>query len=76
MLQDMRHLIIIDMREVAAFEESHIRRSINANLENFKDQILGAMLLTKDDRYRSHYPADDLKRVLFILPLEDSNRIS
>ena len=74
MLQDMRHLIILDMRDPEAFEESHIRRSLNVTLENYKDQLLGAMLARNDERYRSHYAGDDLMRVLLILPSEDCNR--
>lgn len=37
MLQDMRHLVILDLRESADFAESHIRRSINVTVETFKD---------------------------------------
>ena len=37
MLQDMRHLVILDMREPADFVESHIRRSISVTVETFKD---------------------------------------
>ena len=37
MLQDMRHLVILDLREEEPFAESHIRRSINVTIETFKD---------------------------------------
>ena len=30
----------------------------------------------KDERFRSHYQADDLKRVLVVLPPEHANRLA
>ena len=47
-------------------------------VETFKDQLVAAMLSQsgKDERFRSHYPADDLKRVLVVLPPENANRLA
>ena len=64
----MRHLIILDMRDADAFATSNIRRSINVTIDTFESQLIAAMLAHKSDRFMSHYPSDDLKRVLFVLP--------
>jgi len=37
MLQDMRHLIILDLREQEAYDASHIRKAINCTAEQFRD---------------------------------------
>ena len=77
MLQDMRHLVILDLREEAEFAESHIRKSINVTVDTWKDQLIAAMLQYNDARFRSNYREDDLKRVLFVLPdNSESNRLS
>lgn len=44
MLQDMRHLVILDMRSAAEFAESHIRKSINVTVDSVKDQLVASML--------------------------------
>lgn len=75
MLQDMRHLVILDLRESEAFDESHIRFSINCSTENFQDQAMGAMLATRDTRFRSHYANDDLTRVLYIFPADRAKEL-
>ena len=36
MLQDMRHLIILDFRNPEDFKESHIRKSLSVNEENYQ----------------------------------------
>ena len=73
-LQDMRHVIILDLREEVDFNQSHIRKSIRVTLENYKDEIMTAML-TKDkekqQQFKSQYENDDLRRVVFIIPSEN-----
>lgn len=46
MLQDMRHLIILDLRTPSDFSTSHIRMSLNVTVDTFKDQLTAAMLMS------------------------------
>ena len=46
-LQDMRHVVLLDFREEVDFNQSHIRKSIRVTLEDYKDVLMTAML-TKD----------------------------
>ena len=46
-LQDMRHVVLLDFREEVDFNQSHIRKSIRVTLESYKDELMTAML-TKD----------------------------
>eukprot|EP00347_Sterkiella_histriomuscorum_P023666 403333809 len=70
MLQDLRHILILDFRSPEEFEEANIRRSINVNLENYQHALMG-LFATKPQDHASHYISDDLKRVLFVLPKDD-----
>ena len=72
MLQDMRHLIILDFRSESMYSELHLRKSLNVSLENYKDQLVASMVVLGDERFRSHYQGDDLRRVLYVLPENDS----
>ncbi len=45
-LQDMRHVIILDFRDDVDFRQSHIRKSIRVTLETYKDEIMQAMFST------------------------------
>ena len=66
----MRHLIIIDLRSEESFNASHIRKAIRVEptATNIRDQLAGALLSNRDERFRSHYSNDDLTRALFVLP--------
>jgi len=70
MLQDMRHLIIIDLRDEEVFNASHIRKAVRVepSATKIRDQLVGALLSNRDERFRSHYSYDDLTRALFVLP--------
>ena len=39
MLQDLRHLILLDFRPEEQFNESHIRKAIRVTLDNYKSII-------------------------------------
>lgn len=67
MLQDMRHLFILDFRDTVDFSETHIRRSLNVTIENYKEALM-TLFAMKDKDHNSHYEADDLKRILYVLP--------
>ena len=96
MLQDLRHLILLDFRSIEDFNKSHIRKSIKVDLSNYK-KIIASLIVSlgqkKKDRkevndltqevkkamenmslevnghsFKTHYPNDDLKRVLMIFP--------
>lgn len=66
-LQDLRHLIILDFRSPEEYTHSHIRNSQHATLESYKTQLMSS-LSTKANK--SHYESDDLKRALFVFPSE------
>ena len=71
LLQDMRHLIILDLRPEEQYAAGHIRKSINTNLSGYQKELSEAILLKeKQHRFKSHYEADDLLRVLFVFPPE------
>ena len=70
-LQDMRHVILMDFREDVDYRQSHLRKCIRVTLENYKDELLTAMLSNDKARlaqFKSQYDNDDLKRVVFIFP--------
>ena len=70
-LQDMRHVILMDFREDVDYRQSHLRKSNRVTLENYKDELLTAMLSNDKARlaqFKSQYDNDDLKRVVFIFP--------
>ena len=69
LLQDMRHLLIIDLRPAEAFKLGHIRKSLNVEMATLSKVIMSAML-KPDTQFASKYEGDDLKRVLFIFPDE------
>jgi len=69
LLQDMRHLLIIDVRPAEAFKLGHIRKSLNVEMATLSKVIMSAML-KPDTQFASKYEGDDLKRVLFIFPDE------
>jgi len=66
MLQDMRHLIILDFRKKSDFDLAYIRKSINVDLDSFKERLMKEFLKNPN----SIYQGDDLKRVLFIFPAD------
>lgn len=43
MLQDMRHLLIIDLRSGEEFQASHIRRSINATQDSLQQVLVESL---------------------------------
>jgi rhodanese-related sulfurtransferase len=65
LLQDMRHLVIIDLRPKEAYDLGHIRKSLHADMTNFAKVLCEAIM---NKHYGSHYEGDDLKRALFVLP--------
>lgn len=67
LLQDMRHLLIIDLRPADTFKLGHIRKSLNVEMATLNKVIMSAML-KPDPQFASKYEGDDLKRVLFIFP--------
>ena len=67
LLQDMRHLIILDFRDILDFNEFHIRKSVISTLDSYKQEIINC-ISTKKPTHSSQYPNDDLKRVLLIFP--------
>lgn len=96
MLQDLRHLILLDFRTEEEFNKSHIRKAIRVDLSNYKkkiaslivslahkkenkpssgginEEVIKAMqnmsLEVNGQTFKTHYPNDDLKRVLMIFP--------
>jgi len=40
MLQDMRHIIILDFRSKELFDKSHIRKSINVDIGSFEKILI------------------------------------
>lgn len=44
LLQDLRHLIILDMRSQEEFDKSHIRKAIRADVNNYKEKIAGCLV--------------------------------
>ncbi|CDW84256.1 UNKNOWN [Stylonychia lemnae] len=70
MLQDMRHILILDMRPREEFEELHIRKSLHSTLENYH-LIIQSIFSTKNPDYNSQYEGDDMKRIMFIFPNSD-----
>jgi len=80
----LRFLIIADMREQSQFEQWNIRKSIHCTLNNYKETISSIFIKLNQStmpgaeknendvkeltRFKSQYPNDDLKRILFILP--------
>ena len=70
LLQDLRHLVIMDFRAPEEFKESHIRKSINVKLDDYQMRLTGALAGPKEVKhpYRSHFEGDDLLRVVCIVP--------
>ena len=44
MLQDLRHLIILDFRNLEEFDQNHIRKSIHCDLTNYKEKLAGCIV--------------------------------
>merc|ERR1719313_2029658 len=44
MLQDLRHLVILDFRSEEEYKASHIRKSINVNPEAYKQVLASAIV--------------------------------
>ena len=40
MLQDMRHLVILDFRSKENFNQSHIRKASNVDIENYRKVLV------------------------------------
>lgn len=69
MLQDMRHLIMLDLRPSAEFEKAHIRHAFNVDLDDWQDVFVKAF---EESSGQSQYQDDDLRRLLIILPPRSS----
>lgn len=77
MLQDMRHLVIVDLRSQTDFDESHIRNAIHLGnqIDEIKPEVIRHLIADqKTNQFRSHFENDDLKRVLFVVPQTDAKR--
>ncbi len=70
MLQDLRHVVIMDFRAPEEYKESRIRKSINVSLEDYQNRLTGALAGPKEvtKPYNSHFEGDDLTRVLCVFP--------
>lgn len=71
MLQDMRHLLIIDLRSEEEFKASHIRRSVHATMEDYQQKLVENIAAGPKEliaTHKSQFENDDMKRVLFVLP--------
>ena len=44
LLQDLRHLIILDFRPEEQFKESHIRKAVRVDLTDYKEKIAEALV--------------------------------
>ena len=44
LLQDLRHLIILDFRSQEEFDKGHIRKGIRVDLANYKEKIAGCIV--------------------------------
>ena len=47
MLQDLRHLIILDFRSEQEFNESHIRKAVRVTPETYKQVIASCLVSLK-----------------------------
>jgi len=67
----MRHIVILDFRPDSS--ESHIRNSICVTLDSYRDKLVEAIAGPKEiqQKYKSQFEGDDIKRVLFVLPVEN-----
>ena len=77
MLQDMRHLVIVDLRSQTDFDESHVRNALHLGngLDSIKTEVAKHLIADqKTNQFRSHFENDDLRRVLFIVPQADAKR--
>lgn len=54
MLQDMRHLIILDFRSKTEFDISHIRKALNVTEETYEQELL-TNLADTNSCFKSHY---------------------
>ena len=70
MLQDMRHLVIIDFRP--NYNECHIRKSVPVDMDNYRKVLLREFAAKKNDTL---YQGDDLRRILFVFPAEESTHL-
>jgi len=61
LLQDMRHLIILDFRSELEFNLFHLRKSIQCCIDKVESVILENLLKEK-----SHFTEDSVKRILFV----------
>jgi rhodanese-related sulfurtransferase len=44
LLQDLRHLIILDFRSEEEFNQSHIRKAIRVDISDYKEKIAGCIV--------------------------------
>lgn len=44
LLQDLRHLIILDFRSEEEFDKSHIRKAVRVDITNYKKKIAGYLV--------------------------------
>lgn len=49
MLQDLRHLILLDFRSEEEFNKSHIRKAIRVTLDNYKT-IIASLIVSLNTR--------------------------
>lgn len=73
MLQDMRHVLVVDFRDKAsAFDKSHIRKSIHVDAESYQKVIQAAFIQKVGN---GHYDGDDLRRVVFVFPPDQASKL-
>lgn len=68
----MRHLVIIDFRDKESFQACHIRKSTNVDMDNYRKVLMQEFASKKNDTL---YQGDDLRRVLFVFPDQDSTQL-
>ena len=71
MLQDLRHLIILDFRSAEDYKENHIRKSVHVSNDDYMQRLTEIVLKSKLDKihpFRSHFEGDNMKRLLCVFP--------
>lgn len=64
----MRHLVILDFRAKSNFDQSHIRGSMNVDFGSYSTKLID----TFRNKQGSHFQGDDLRRVIFIFPVQEA----
>ena len=50
LLQDIRHLIILDFRSEEEFSESHIRKAVRCELSNYKEKVAESLVTLHENQ--------------------------